>query len=118
MDIAATTRTRDAGHQKLICAIDTLTAKDKQLVGQMTGWDMDAEPSGPNPPLSEGERKFIGLLNLERGSGALTEELTSDYITNIIRMQQQDPSGSLMVPFDVLQKALSILRQDAGGIYA
>lgn len=102
------TRTSSTHDVNQLC--NPLSESDKALVKNLTGWDATTQPDGPTPPLTQGERNFILMVSLDRAEGTLTGDVTPEYISNFKHMQMQDPSGQILVPDSILEKALSLVR--------
>jgi hypothetical protein len=93
--------------------LTTLTKADKELVKNVTGWDIDANPEGDG--VSEDGKSFAGRLNLDRytelssagkGGTGLGKEVDAVYLQRIINDQL---AGQNMVSLDLLFKAKSFV---------
>lgn len=96
---------------------NTLTAADKKLVKDVTGWDINADPYGKTA--STEAQKLAGRLNLDRFSGdsgdaqnGLVGEVNQAYISKLI---QEQVSGQDIMPLSLLYKVQSYLAGQPNG---
>lgn len=89
----------------------TLTADDKQMIKDTTGWDIDKDPIGATA--SEAAKDFAGRLNLDRytlskygSADGFTGQVDRAYIQHMI---QEQLGGQGMVPVSLLYKVQSYL---------
>ena len=99
-----------------------MTAGDKQLIKDVTGFDMFADPFGKT--LSSPEvQSFIGRLNMDRysdshygnSSGLNGGEITESYINKLIQEDFSATPGQATVPLPILYKVQSYLATQANG---
>ena len=112
----------EAGHGNGIAAWDNLTAGDKQLIKDVTGFDMFADPFGKM--LSSPEvQSFIGRLNMDRysdshygnSSGLNGGEITGSYINKLIQENFSAMPGQATVLLPILYKVQSYLATQPNG---
>jgi hypothetical protein len=89
----------------------TLTAGDKQMMKDTTGWDIDKDPTGAKA--SEAAKDFAGRLNLDRytlskygSADGFTGQVDQAYLQHMI---QEQLGGQGMVPVSLLYKVQSYL---------
>lgn len=107
-----------AGRGNTIAAWHELTAGDKQIIKQTTGWDMFTDPFGRTA--SEDALAFAGRLNLDRytesrygyASGLNGGEISRAYISKLIEENFSKQPDQAVVPLSILYKVQSFLGGD------
>jgi hypothetical protein len=96
---------------------NTLTAADKKLVKNVTGWDINADPYGKTASTEAFE--LAGRLNLDRFSGdsgdsenGLVGEVDQAYISKLIKAET---NGQDIMPLSLLYKVQSYLATQPNG---
>ena len=91
----------------------TLTPSDKQMIKDVTGWDIDSDPQGKTA--SEEAQELAGRLNLDRytltkygSADGFSGNVDQSYIQHVM---QEQLGGQGMVSLSVLYKAQAYLSE-------
>ena len=110
------------GYGNGVASWHELTAGDKQLIKDATGFDMFSDPLGKTLS-SPDVQSFIGRLNLDRysdshygnSSGLNGGEITGSYINKLIQENISAAPGQATVPLSILYRVQASLATQTEG---